>query len=1050
MSDPYGYNPPEQQRSKRQEHFSQMHRNVQRRRNERDLAETVYSTAERSGDPYMQELATTSRAVGSLGLDGREFFKAPGAYQAALEREDAEPKGFLQRMRQRAEDGILLNRRGRVGMAALMGNTDLDAALQEAANLRGQMSSQEYLAQQRGIEQHLGMAAEIVGQQLPNLPLALTGAAAAAGTGALLGLAGGPAGALAGAGAAAGTGFTIGMFAENSMMMAGLEFLDYMETPLRMPDGTEVRMPVEIARAAALSVGVLSGALETAQVTSWAGKIPGAKQAASKVLGKLAGSSRLREIVIRYGTRHALGTGENVLEEMVQEVTSVVGTEIALDITRNKTGAEAVEARQTADEIRRRLGEIAKMSPAFGILSGPQAVVGSLSDSARVNPERVFSTDRGGEVVPIGNLQLPDHINERMRVSTEAVIDAAERGVVKLPAVATTTDDAGKVSVGSPEDQALVAGLRARGFLAVRTVDEMALAEAEAAEAEAAATEGEGEGEAETEAKPEVKPKRGPVPIRSMSAFEAIQQQFLEGTAETEITPEQATMATIILERAAQAQGKDLMTVAREWFQDERIFADEQAAAEILQTLRPERTPDEPAAPVEPTPAAPTGPTQVDTTPLEVEPDERGAEGTEDARDETQADTADEPPPEVLDAVEPVQDEPPSVEEERGADADQDGEQGPQADAEGDGAPDADAVEPVQDEPPSIEPEVSAESTVAEPEIARQPGQSIEDWWENSLTTEGRRQALRRAGFPEPQIERISRMDTRHMDDAITDVLEREFPDLAEEGIPAWARANFDAQQSLMRRLPNNIGKAQQEGTLTQRQRDALVEIERLRERLPDDSDLWQRIMQEDRDQYDRALADTRAANRAETDARMVAEGWAIGDKVWLPEQNMLTGQLIYRLQGTVKINVHGDAYVAGDGKQFSLFDNRWTRVGEEPAAPPRAAAGAYRGAGRSQHVHRNPARERPATRRKRHRGMGGTRRQPGGPCRLLARPHGAGAPGAYGSAVQRPRGALPRGRWRIPRPGPRPSHGSHRRSERGRAAAGGDVPAQLAARGAP
>ena len=867
MSDPLA--PPAERQSRRVEHLSRVRESVTRRRRDRALNDSIYSAAESADDPYLGKLAAVSRSAHKIGVDGMEMFKAPGAYQAVLERDEA-PPGFLDRMWARTKDGDLLNRRGAVGFRALIGRTDVDAALREGSTLRNQMSDAQWADELRGIEKQLGFALEMVGQQARNLPTAALAGLVTLGGGLALGSVGGPGGALAGGLGAFGTGAMIGMAAENAEMMSGLAFLDLMELPLVLPDGTETKMPVEVARGVGLVVGSVQAGLEVAQVGSWVGAVPGARQLANKAMTRLLASGKLRELAVRYATRHVSATGENVLEEMMQEAAGMAGTEVALALAKGKTGAERAEAIKLGAEFRRRMIEVATLAPAFGMMTAPQAAIGAVADRARVNPERIFDPEPGGEIVPIANLQLPEAVNERQRATTKALIEQARRGAVRLPPIGIARTEEGTMYVSSPDDQALVAALRTEGFQAVRVLDF-----AEEVEAQEKAADEPKETPAPTD---EQQPKPGPVAIRSMSAFEAVHQQLQEAAEGTELTPEQATWFTILLERRAQAAGQDLLTYVRESFQGGQMFGDEELSSQLLEGLVPGQEPREPPPPREPS------------------PDERTEQRTESERQTEQ--TQEEPKTEITAVVEEEGGEP--------------------------------ATEPVED---AVEHEPSVT------EIARQPGQTIAQWWKESLTTEGRRQALRKAGFDERQVDRVSKTVFRHLPDMVIAVLEREFPDPTEEGIPQWARHNFERQQALMRQLPNNIGKARQEGTLTPRHLAALDELEDLRQGLPDDSDLWRRIAQEAREKYDTDLAAERAATRAETEARMAAEGWSVGDQVWLPQQNMLTGELIYQQKGVVKINKAGIAYVAGAGKQFDLFSNKWTKVGDEIPGPPRRRA---------------------------------------------------------------------------------------------------------------
>ena len=62
---------------------------------------------------------------------------------------------------------------------------------------------------------------------------------------------------------------------------------------------------------------------------------------------------------------------------------------------------------------------------------------------------------------------------------------------------------------------------------------------------------------------------------------------------------------------------------------------------------------------------------------------------------------------------------------------------------------------------------------------------------------------------------------------------------------PEAAGANFDRQQEIMRKLPNDIGKARPEGRLGMRQQQLPQELESLKLTLPQESVQWQEIFQQ-------------------------------------------------------------------------------------------------------------------------------------------------------------------------------------------------------------
>ena len=410
--------PPEEQTS-RSHYLTEIHSGVERRRQERAQVDGVFKASTLSDDPYLQELTATSRRVSSIGIDPQEFYKNPLSFQAVIEGPPEKPEDYsdprpvrdwIKRMGQRLDDGQLLNQRGRLGFSAITGKVPIETALKQAQDLRTQMSDAEWLKAQKGINKQVGFAAEMVGQQLPNLPTALMGGAAGAGIGAGLGaLAGGAVGGVgavpgAGAGAAAGfgKGFMAGMFVENTRMMAGLSFLDLMETPLELPDGTEAQMPVDVARAVGMGIGAVNGAIEMLQVGTALGKMPGIKglqSAANKALVKLVADGTIRRIAVRGGTQMLAGAGGNTAQEVLQETIELIGSEAAINYVEGKEGVKRQEAIDLADEWKKRMTEVVSLAPAFGMMSAPAAAIDVTTGAIQPTARRAM-TPRGSSTTP--------------------------------------------------------------------------------------------------------------------------------------------------------------------------------------------------------------------------------------------------------------------------------------------------------------------------------------------------------------------------------------------------------------------------------------------------------------------------------------------------------------------------------------------------------------------------------------------------------------------------------------------------------------------------
>ena len=148
---------------------------------------------------------------------------------------------------------------------------------------------------------------------------------------------------------------------------------------------------------------------------------------------------------------------------------------------------------------------------------------------------------------------------------------------------------------------------------------------------------------------------------------------------------------------------------------------------------------------------------------------------------------------------------------------------------------------------------------------------------------------------------------------------------------------NYARQQELMRLLPNNIGKLEQEGRLTPVQKERMAELDALEKELPQESPEWQRLHEAHLTSRDEQLAQDRATRRQETEQRLEAAGWKVGDTVAVPKVSMLgSGGTV--VKGTLKINIHGTAYIAAEGKQLDFWAQEWDRWQEPPDAEPSAA----------------------------------------------------------------------------------------------------------------
>ena len=143
----------------------------------------------------------------------------------------------------------------------------------------------------------------------------------------------------------------------------------------------------------------------------------------------------------------------------------------------------------------------------------------------------------------------------------------------------------------------------------------------------------------------------------------------------------------------------------------------------------------------------------------------------------------------------------------------------------------------------------------------------------------------------------------------------------------------YDEQQALLRKLPNDIGKAKREGTLTAAQKQHLARVDEIEKLLPTDSKRY-------RDIYNRRVAERDAKIKAESDDRrkealrkLEAAGFKEGDDVYQIARHPLNPAASLRINGTVKIGKDGVAYVSYSGKRYGL--SGWFKEKAAPEAAP-------------------------------------------------------------------------------------------------------------------
>ncbi len=295
------------------------------------------------------------------------------------------PKSAWRAIQDEWKIGAVQVQMGRAGFSALMSDPDTwERSLAEIEQLQQYMPDQD--AERRSLPVRVAKGAAGL------LPMMLSSASA----GWQRGLEGAAAGALAAGIAgqlgpqiaapeeivtvpgAAIAGFRIaqraGSLTEAARLEAGHAFLEI----ANLQDAEGNRVNPTIARAAALGVGAINGAIELAQIEELVSGIPGAERVVQGAIRKVTRNalvsgvlkSAATEAIATYGTRVATET----VQELAQESVSIVMAELATALN-NEVAGTSIE-QSDVDEILSRLGDVAEQSiTGFAGLAIPGSVI---------------------------------------------------------------------------------------------------------------------------------------------------------------------------------------------------------------------------------------------------------------------------------------------------------------------------------------------------------------------------------------------------------------------------------------------------------------------------------------------------------------------------------------------------------------------------------------------------------------------------------------------------------------------------------------------------
>jgi hypothetical protein len=170
-------------------------------------------------------------------------------------------------------------------------------------------------------------------------------------------------------------------------------------------------------------------------------------------------------------------------------------------------------------------------------------------------------------------------------------------------------------------------------------------------------------------------------------------------------------------------------------------------------------------------------------------------------------------------------------------------------------------------------------------------------------------------------------------------------PKQTEQGpveVPDYA-ALYDEAQSLIRKLPSNVGKAKQEGKLSKPQLEHIARLDEIEKIMPSTSPEWKAQHERGRANWERDnAAQIKATSDAETQ-KMREKGYELGDKVSFFVPPLFPGAPMTHYEGTVSQNKSGQVVVKARNKMspnagtknLDLFRNPWKKIeaAKEPGA---------------------------------------------------------------------------------------------------------------------
>ncbi len=194
-----------------------------------------------------------------------------------------------------------------------------------------------------------------------------------------------------------GVGMLSGTVENIGMIEAGLAYDELLD----LKDDKGNKLDPTIAKSAAAGVGIVNGLIELAQINMLMKTIPGGQKLLSGIVRdvtkKAIKSKTLKNLALRFVGRYGVFIAAETAQEIAQESTNIIATEVATQLNNNLIGSDIPSA--TREEIVGRLLETAKQSAlAFTVMGMPGAAITTVSEAVRKPEPAELTEDELAEV----------------------------------------------------------------------------------------------------------------------------------------------------------------------------------------------------------------------------------------------------------------------------------------------------------------------------------------------------------------------------------------------------------------------------------------------------------------------------------------------------------------------------------------------------------------------------------------------------------------------------------------------------------------------------